>query len=248
MYSIINIVIADNDKNIRSELIRIIEGRHEEFKIVGEATNGEEALEIIKKLESDILITDLSIPVINGMELIRKVKESYMGMKVIVISELDNYKYVRGALTGGAVDYLLKPVNEEELYGTLNKVKENIETKKMKSIKYRKANKVIERAELYINEHYNRDISLKLVADHVFLNANYFSTLFKEEVGEGFIEYLIHTRIGVAKKLLNQPGVKIYEVARAVGYEESASFNRVFKKNVGVTPREYVNSPINNHQ
>lgn len=181
------------------------------------------------------------------MELIKTIKERFIGTRVIVLSEFDNFKYVREAFISGAIEYLLKPINEKELLGILNKVNEEIKAEKTKNLKYKNGKKVIEEAKFYINEHYNHDISLKLVAEHVFLNANYFSTLFKEETGINFIDYLIDTRIVAAKELLKRPGVKIYEVARIVGYEEVASFNRVFKKNVGVTPKEYVNLSIHYH-
>ncbi len=207
----------------------------------------EEALKIINNLKPDIFITDIFIKGIEVMGLIKTIKESFIGTRVIVLSEFDNFKYVREAFINGAIDYLLKPINEKELLGILNKVNEEIKAEKTKNLKYKNGKKVIQEAKFYINEHYNNDISLKLVAEHVFLNANYFSTLFKEETGINFIDYLIDTRIVAAKELLKQPGVKIYEVARIVGYEEVASFNRVFKKNVGVTPKEYVNLSIHYH-
>ena len=243
----VNIIIADKDGNIRKQLIDIIEGSSQEFNVVAQVSNGDDILETIKNLKPDILITDISMYEMDFIELMVKIEGSYIETRTIVLSKLDDYKYVRAAFIGGAVDYLLKPVNGDELMGTLNKVKGNKQTKKIQNRKYKKGKKVIERAKIYIDEHYNHDISLKIVADYVFLNANYFSTLFKEETGINFIDYLIDTRIVAAKKLLNLPGVKVYEVARTVGYEEVVSFNRAFKKIVGITPKEYVSSSIHYH-
>ncbi len=102
-----------------------------------------------------------------------------------------------------------------------------------------KSKKSIEIAKDYIRKHYKEDISLKLIAEHVCLNATYFSDLFKLETGKNFIDFLIETRINAAKKILSNHESKIYEIAEAVGYSDPTSFNRAFKKCVGVSPVEY---------
>lgn len=100
--------------------------------------------------------------------------------------------------------------------------------------------KIIEKAKEFINKNYRKEITLKDVADYVYLNPNYFSELFKNEVGKNFIEYLIETRINASKELLKSGSLKVYEIAEAVGYKEAVSFSRAFKKVVGVSPKEYV--------
>lgn len=96
---------------------------------------------------------------------------------------------------------------------------------------------VIEKACKYIDENFRRDINLKEVSQYVFLNATYFSELFKKESGINFIDYLIKTRIDEAKRILvNEPDVLINEVGRMVGYNEPGSFIRAFKKLAGCTP------------
>ena len=102
-----------------------------------------------------------------------------------------------------------------------------------------KSKKSIEIAKDYIRKHYKEDINLKLIAEHVCLNATYFSDLFKLETGKNFIDFLIETRINAAKKILSHHESKIYEIAEAVGYSDPTSFNRAFKKCVGVSPVEY---------
>lgn len=123
---------------------------------------------------------------------------------------------------------------KDYLKGTFCRITEQIKLERSYKI-----NKIPEKAKEYIKIHYKENITLKSVADHVYLNPNYFSQLFKNETGENFIDYLIETRIKEAKKLLAMPEIKVYEVGEKVGYEDPVSFNRAFKKIVGISPNEY---------
>jgi two-component system, response regulator YesN len=114
-------------------------------------------------------------------------------------------------------------------------------TKEINLIRKGKSKKLIESAKDYIRSNYKEEISLKSVSEHIFINPNYLSELFKEETGTNFVDYLIETRINAAKKLLLKPGIKIYEVGQMVGYNEPESFTRAFKKVIGVSPNEYKN-------
>ena len=110
---------------------------------------------------------------------------------------------------------------------------------KTNQIRSARSAKIIEKAKEYILENYSKDISLKSVAEYVYLNATYFSLLFKNETGKNFVDYLIETRVDAAKRILHQPETKVYEVSKMVGYNETTSFNRAFKRIVGVAPSDY---------
>ncbi len=97
----------------------------------------------------------------------------------------------------------------------------------------------IEMAKKYISEHYKEGITLNDVADYIELNASYFSNLFKTEVGTNFSDYLLEVRMRMARKLLRDPTIKVYEIGCMVGYEDAVSFGRAFKKKVGMSPKEY---------
>ncbi|GKX65026.1 response regulator [Inconstantimicrobium mannanitabidum] len=112
---------------------------------------------------------------------------------------------------------------------------------KIKVLRDSRSERMIEFVKEYIRENYNKDISLTEVAGKVYLNPNYFSDLFKRKVGKNFLDYLLELRIEISKELLKKPGIKVYEVANEVGYKEHASFNRAFKRIVGISPKEYMN-------
>lgn len=96
----------------------------------------------------------------------------------------------------------------------------------------------------FITKNFNNNITLKDVADEVFLSQNYLSELFKKETGEGFYEFLSNYRVKRAKELLVTTNLKIYEVAESVGYNDSITFGRAFKKITGTTPNNFRNNKI----
>lgn len=102
-----------------------------------------------------------------------------------------------------------------------------------------KSARVIEGAKAFIQSRYTESISLKDVASFVNLNPNYFSEFFKNETGRNFVDFLIETRLEEAKRLLSETDTKVYEIATRVGYEDVASFNRAFKRVMGISPLEY---------
>ena len=104
---------------------------------------------------------------------------------------------------------------------------------------------VIKLAKDYIINNYNKNISLKDVADEVFLSQNYLSELFKKEIGEGFYDFLSNYRIKKAKEFLLTTNLKVYEIAQMVGYNDSITFGRAFKKITGTTPNNFRNKREN---
>lgn len=100
-------------------------------------------------------------------------------------------------------------------------------------------NQLVVRAQNYIQENYQKDLSLDEVSRQMDLSPYYFSKLFKEETGSNFVEYVTNLRIGKAKELLAKDGLSMKEICAAVGYSDPNYFSRIFKKNTGVTPTEY---------
>lgn len=105
--------------------------------------------------------------------------------------------------------------------------------------KEEKQNRSIERAIAYLQANYTRDLPLEEVAVHVRMNASYFCTLFKQETGQTFTEYVTRARMDKAKSLMVDPALRLYEISQMVGYQDVKYFSRLFKKVIGVTPAEY---------
>ncbi|MFL8936611.1 response regulator [Rossellomorea oryzaecorticis] len=120
---------------------------------------------------------------------------------------------------------------------------ELIET--LKSKKYQKEKNSMQRIEEYLQQHYQEDVTLQEIADTFFLSREYISRKFKQEYNLTITDYLMNIRLEKAKKLLENPYLKIYEVAYGVGYGNEKYFSKVFKKQVGATPNEFRRSLLN---
>lgn len=101
------------------------------------------------------------------------------------------------------------------------------------------ASNLIHQAKVYIDEHFDEELSLDEISRQINISPYYFSKLFKEEIGQSFIEYVTGIRMDTAKKLLSTTNKSMKEICAAIGYSDPNYFSRTFKKNVGVTPTEY---------
>lgn len=245
------LLIVDDEEIIRKGLVKIVELSGSDFQVVGEAKNGKEGIELALKFSPDVIITDVRMPGMDGLEMIDRIKHSEVNIRVIVLSAYTDFQYTRHAIKSGVVDYLVKPVNRMELPELLKKIREDLDSKarlvgteaekwEISGVPEQKIDrKVIEAAKSYINSNFFNDISLDSVASHVKMNTNYFSSLFKKETGENFIDYLTRVRIEKAKTLLANPSLKVYEISQIVGYYSTKHFARLFKEMVGMTPTEF---------
>ena len=116
-----NIFVVEDEPPILREILSIIESFHEDYCLLGSAVNGKDALQFLEKrgAEIDVLITDIQIPVLTGLELISHIRDSYPHILCIILTGYSDFNYARQALRYGVFDYLLKPVDEEELHGKL---------------------------------------------------------------------------------------------------------------------------------
>ena len=124
----VKLVVADDEERVCRLIVAL--GNWEELgiKVVGTAANGIQALELIRKEKTDILITDIRMPGLNGLELIEKVREISPDIKIMIISGYANFEYAQNALKQGVSDYLLKPINKDALNESLTKMVNQIET------------------------------------------------------------------------------------------------------------------------
>lgn len=137
------ILIVDDEQFIREGLKKIIDWDEHGIEIVGEASNGKEALEAINELKPELLLTDIQMPVMNGLNLIKAVRENCLKTKIIIISGYDDFQYVKEALKYGVENYIIKPINKEELSATLIGAVEKLQRESYDRIKSRENEFVI---------------------------------------------------------------------------------------------------------
>lgn len=240
----IGMVIADDELIIRQGLMSINWNEHG-IKVLGIAANGNEALSMVISKHPQILVTDIRMPGIDGLKLIEAAKEQVPEIQSILLTGYEDFNYARTAIRLGAVGYILKPSDPDEIIEAVLKAKSNINEKirlrglsdpyKTPKIK----NKVISDILEYIKNHFSEDITLYTAAEYVHMNHIYVSRLFKKELGETFLETLTKFRLKKACELLSNFELKIYEISLMVGIFDPGYFSQVFKKYYGITPSEY---------
>lgn len=153
-------MLVDDIEIMRRQIKRLdLWGEQSGFYIVDEAEDGQEALAKLKKNAVDLLITDISMPRINGIELLKETYENSLATCVVFLSEHKEFNFAKEAIQYDIFDYLVKPVNPEELRKLLNKVKQHIEQKREAKIERQKLEeRLIEQVEIYYPHSYIKDI------------------------------------------------------------------------------------------
>ncbi|MDH6427516.1 MULTISPECIES: response regulator [Paenibacillus] len=133
-------LVVDDEYLVRMGITQTIDWAEYNVEIIGEASNGEEGLELALQHRPDVIITDIRMPYMNGLELIEKIREQDMLVGIVVLSGYDEFQYAQAALRYGASTYLLKPINIEELANTVRSVGDEILGKKQLSKRYSQLN------------------------------------------------------------------------------------------------------------
>ena len=121
------IIVADDEEELRHALIEKVNWESVGFKVIGEAENGVEALELVEKLKPDLLLTDIKMPFISGIELARQVREVHPSTQIAFLSGYDDFSYAQQAIQYNIISYMLKPISAMELTEELKKIKERID-------------------------------------------------------------------------------------------------------------------------
>ncbi|NQZ75851.1 MAG: response regulator transcription factor [Ekhidna sp.] len=116
------ILLVDDHEVIRDGIKYYFENLEDRFTVTGEASNGKEALETMKEQSFDIILTDLSMPVMDGLELVKELKEHHPGQKVLVLSMIDEVKYIKHMIAEGVDGYVLKSSGEDEIINAIEKI------------------------------------------------------------------------------------------------------------------------------
>ena len=378
---ILKVLIVDDERIIVKGLENLYDWVQNGFQVIGKAFNGQSGIELAKKVKPDIVLTDIRMPKVSGLEMILVLKKEMPQMEFIVISGYNDFSYCQEALRLGASDYLLKPIDYQMLHNKLIEVRKKIEKEKeltmmadegqslkrtelfkklihkpeinisdmqimeglgidqnnlfcvvlmknneqdveasicsidkrqdaesinnfghlvfndldniviiiwhkekeyLESVEFRESlvsltpdslsqsigvgpvmdlinigesylgaleiikaresvdsNQMISKLKNYINEHYSEAVSLQTLADISNMTPFYVSRFFKEKTGKNFTGYLQEMRIGKAKELLLKTDLSVSEISEKIGYGDYRVFIKTFKKNCGITPKQY---------
>ena len=234
------VLVVEDEFYARKAMIRQIKKYDQDgFFEISEASNGEEGWEFCEKYKPELVLTDIRMPKISGLDLCRHIFEKKYLTKVMILSGYGEFEYAKQAIQYGVSEYLLKPILKDEFEEILEKMLERHFATQKEQQEKEKTGDVIFEVENYIKENIESDLSLELLASVVHLNPSYLSRYFKESTGENLSNYVTRCKMEKAAWLLDNTEQKINEIMLQLGYQKSQHFAKIFREQYGVSPKEY---------
>lgn len=250
------LLVAEDIAAERSTLVRILQTQLDDSLSIFEAKDGNEALTLYLREAPEILVLNIEMPGLTGLEVAQKVRELDKSCAILFISDFDNFSYAKQAIALRALDYILKPYEESKLILAIEDAMHHV-AQQQGSVQdttpdpcnlvsdsgdeNEDARIALIREDIlgFIEKHYMDELSMKNAASAMNYSDAYFCKLFKQCFHINFSTYLNEYRIQKAKIMMKNPRINIKEIGLACGYTDSNYFTRVFKRITGQTPTEY---------
>lgn len=260
------VLLVEDETFVRESVKEIIRWEEMGFTLAGEASNGVEALALIKRDPPDLVLCDIVMPQMDGLALLKETRGAGIGSKFVMLTCIGDFEAMRQAMEYGASNYILKlSMSVKDLRETLAKVRTELSGGSAAAaarpgaalqpssslqpstsrppllarerITHPEVNKIIQ----YIEQHYDQDITLGSLSRYVMMGENYVSALFKKKTGETLIHYLHRTRVDKAIELLMSTDLPVNRIGQRVGFMNDNYFIKIFKRMTGTTPSQYRN-------
>lgn len=244
------VVICDDERIIREGLKQLIPWRDYHFDTIYTAKDGVEALSLIRQYQPQLVITDIRMPRKNGVDLLNDIE--HLNCNVIILSSYDDFEYMKAGIQHQVLDYLLKPIDHEQLEAILEKLVQSLLNQRPPSddgnIIFHDAFNALLKMDYddyYVNQiisqikrHYQSKVTVVDLIHNINVSESYAMRTFKKHVGITIVDYLNRYRIMQSLELLNQH-YKHYEIAERIGFSEYKLFSYHFKKYLHMSPSDY---------
>lgn len=250
----LQLLIVDDSKWTRDGLAQIIDWSSLGIEICATSSSAAKACEILASNHVDLLITDIKMTGMDGLELTEHVHTKYPHIKTILISAYKEFDYAYKAVQLGVAGYILKPIVPDDLLKTVQSITASMvkqstsdftDNSQEPDILEQTENssstgkKIVKSAKNYIAQNLSdKNLSLRQIADDLHINYYYLSKCFKESEKISFIEYVTNKRLQIASNLLSSTSLHVYEVCEQIGMEPK-NFHTLFRKRFNMTPQEY---------
>ncbi len=262
----ITVILVEDEEHLRREIALTTPWQDLGCTLVGEAANGTVGLELILKIRPQLVITDVRMPGMDGLAMLSEA-DRRLGTDrpaAILLTGYSDFEYARKALRLGVREYILKPVDDEDFHRLVSEISQDLMEKREMNrtsqnlrimegsllASFREygfpaagdnKDEYIRQCTDFIKTSYIRDISIQDAAEELGITQGYLSRIFKERTAYTFLEYLTCVRLRQALRLLSDKSMRINEIARESGFQDHGYFTQLFRKYMGVTPREYRN-------
>lgn len=241
------VIVAEDEELLLENLVQKITDTNLGFSVVGTAQTGADAYELIKTHTPDLLVTDIKMPVLSGIDLIEKVRNHYPHTRFIITSGFSDFEYAKRAIHFQVNDYLLKPIDPDELFQALKNVKNQFEITRKEyadifnpEMTRSTPDAIAKALKEYLVHNYSQDINLNLIAKNMNYSSSYLTKIFQQTYDTTPSKYITSLRITKAKHYLSHnPELSIRQVGELVGYPDQSYFSRIFKKQTGKSPFDH---------
>lgn len=234
------LVVDDDELTVMCIRKWIEEMQFRQIHHIDVALCAEDALEHARTYNVDILLTDIQMVNMNGLELIAEVKRINPRVQILILTAYASFAYAHRAIALGVQSFLLKPFDKAELHQELAQAVRRYESVDAANPE---ENDPIRWAKNYVQQHLDQEINMALVANELNLSYTYFSKIFKQHTGMTFSMYITEVKMKEAGRMLRE-GCKTNEVAEKLGYQSPQNFNRAFVRYWQCTPNEYRRSQL----
>lgn len=248
-----NVILIDDEEVAVNALRRRVDWNKygaDEVYIAGSAG---QARELFQEKVIDVMLSDIEMPQGGGLELFEWVKTYYPAVECVFVTCHPEFEYVRKAMQLGSADYILKPIDYEELDEVLSRLTERVRHRRRgeeaappedvggAAEKGNEGEKqdIVGEVKRYVREHISEDIYIADIARQVYLNEQYLMRTFKKVTGISVLEFITDERVRLAGELLVSTDQPVRQVADSVGYGNYSYFTKLFKRNTGLTPQAY---------
>lgn len=239
------VVLIDDESIIVEGLQQVVDWSAHNCQVVALAQDAASGAGVIRDHRPDILFTDIKMPGEDGLTMLAGLRGEFPRMQIAVLTGYRDFEYAQRAIRLGVARFLLKPSKMDELTEALEYmtgVLDRLPPEAEPQPEVEDPNSfLVRQAQAYITEHCARRLSLQDVADHCYVSQWHLSKLLNKHLNQSFYDLLNAVRVRQAKQLMDDPALRISEVAERVGYADTAHFSRVFKKLEGVSAGEWRN-------
>ncbi|WP_020620651.1 response regulator transcription factor [Paenibacillus daejeonensis] len=250
------VLLVEDEEMIRTGLRYTYDWMQAGCLVIGEAANGQEGLRQIREFAPDIVIADINMPILGGIEMIEQAGEE-ADCSYIIISGYNEFQLAKQAIHLGVTEYLLKPLDPDQLRDALERAKHQVEMKRNYDAMRQKsddpadglnltpmqlptkASRYVARMIEYVQEHYAEKIGMGDLVEELDISSTYLNRKFKSETTYTFNDFLNRYRVQQAMERLKRGEGKVYTIATEVGFRDYKYFISIFKKYARCTPGQF---------
>lgn len=245
------VMIIDDEKHMTEYLKHLINWQEYGFDQVEVYNRGLEAQKMILQQPPELVLTDIRMPEITGLQIAETIAEHKLPSQMVIISGYSDFEYAQKAMRYGVREFLLKPVVKKDFLETLERLSNiledgslyrPIESEKTDAVS-EELDPVIAEIQQYVREHYDEVLTLDVLGQIVHFNSSYLSAYYKKLTGQNLLSFVTDVRMEKAAELLRNSELKVNAIGEMVGYHKTQYFISRFKKKYGVTPQQYRKQP-----